>query len=70
MEKLELELLMMERKKYITQSELGLIKRIIEMGKKLLREMADRVFHPRSDIMETETPQDISPQTDYYDLER
>lgn len=60
----------MERRMYITKTELSTIQRIIEMGKKLLREMADRVFHPRNDTWEPETPQDRSPQTDYYDLER
>lgn len=60
----------MERKKYITQSELGLIKRIIEMGKKLLREMADRVFHPWHEASEIETPQVDTPKADYDDFER
>lgn len=60
----------MERRKYITQSELSLIKRIIEMGKKLLKEMADRVFHSRDYSLETETPQIDASQTNYDDLER
>ena len=58
----------MERRKYITQSELSIIRRVIEIGKKLLKEMADRVFHSRSDIKET--PQINAPKTDYDDLER
>ena len=60
----------MERRRYITQSELSLIRRVIEMGKKLLKEMADRVVHPRNEASEIETPQIKAPQTNYYDLER
>ena len=60
----------MERRRYITQNELNVIKRVIELGKKLLKEMADRVFHSRSDIMETETPQINASQTNHDDLER
>lgn len=60
----------MERRRYITQSELSLIRRVIEMGKKLLKEMADRVFHPRYEASEIETPQVDTPKADYDDFER